>query len=308
MRDFAPQVPDAALHELEARVVRALDSDDVSALQILGFGETGVAMIAPDIDPDVVFKRLPPFESAAEFERYAQVLRQYLDLLASRDVHMAPSLPRLIVRADGQHVGYLLQRWVRPEQLVVNVLARCDEASGRAIVADIVGQTMRACEPPCGFDPQVTNWALLDGRAVNFDVTTPFLRGPDGKLALDFELFARAMPWIMRVAMRPIMESFVGRWMNARGALLDFGGHLWRNNLYRWRPVAMEEINRHLQPGVTIADFEAVDRGDNRLWPFFLRLKKTGRWWTRHVRGRRYEFLLPEHSSHDSAEYAEQEK
>ncbi len=302
---FDPQVSDETLQRLEARVVQALDSDDYGALEILGFGETGVAMTASDLQPGLVFKRLPPFHSEAEFRHYEQILGQYLDILKTRDVCMASSRARLIRRPDGQHIGYILQPLVAPEQLAVNVLSKCDEQTGRRIVADIVQQTVRACEGRCGFDPQVTNWGWLEGRAVNFDVTTPFLRGADGKLALDFELFARAMPWVVRQLLHPITESFVGRWMEARGALLDFGGHLWRNNLYRWRPAAMEEMNRWLKPPVSIADFEKVDKMDNRLWPFFLALKKMGRWWQRRVRRRRYEFLLPARSSHDTTEYAQ---
>jgi hypothetical protein len=55
----------------------------------------------------------------------------------------------------------------------------------------------------------------------------------------------------------------------------------------------IEMANHHVTPVIDRDEVVRWYRSDARTWEALLRLRRTDRWWQRHVRRRPYPFLLP---------------
>ena len=141
--------------------------------------------------------------------------------------------------------------------------------------------------------------AWVEQHATLLDLSTPFLADAAGSFELDFDLFLAAHPAAFRPFGRWYVPKLVRRWLDLRHCLLDFAANLHKERLEAWVPVVLDEINRVVDPPISVDETRRFYRVETRLWPLFHRLKTADRWWQRQVRHRTYQFLLPERSSYE---------
>lgn len=289
-----------AVGTLENDVTRALETGDVSNLDILGYGEISV-VVALDTDQGrFACKRLPRFSNRTAFERYAELVDDYLEAL--REAGVEPVSSTLVpiepgvgtyhgIDVDTGLVAYCVQPAFDPPCLAPNLLA---EPGSEPLLAQIVESTVGAIGPKLGLDAQVSNWAQVDGRLMYLDVTTPLMRNDDGSERLDTGIFLASLPWAMRgIVRRFMLTEILSHYYDARAALLDLTANL-----------VKERLDAHIQTAVTLADayvspliteHEARDyyRSDARTWALLQRVRHVDRYWQENFRQRTYPFLLP---------------
>jgi len=286
------------LAKVEAAFQRAL-SGDRSALQLLGFGELSVVVGWPADEPVVACKRLPVFPSSVVFEQYAAVVRAYVDEVRTRGVCIVPTeVISLPPRRDGTVVAYHAQP-VLPAEAIGLAIARATPPSvDHPVLPAIVAAVVSAISDRVGVDAQMANW-WWDGEQVHqLDLTTPFMVDEHGHVAFDMSPWLRIIPGPLRPVMRSEFTSLVQRWLTPRGALLDLVANLYKERLEGWVEPALHHINAAVTPAVTADQAHKVFRSDRRLFPLLLRVEKGYRGWTRWVRRRPYEFLLPERTTY----------
>lgn len=287
------------LRALEDEVSVALAARDPSRLPLLGHGEISLVLGWPSGDPTVACKRLPLFRDAAAFERYAAVVRRYIDELRAGGARVVETDLHHLVRPDGRVVGFHVQPVLPAHVLGSTVLRGGDPSRGHPIVPAVVDTVVRVTHPRLGVDAQLSNWAWLDGEAWQLDLTTPFLLDERRRPAFDLVPFLAGLPAAVRPLVRREMVTMIRRWTSARGALLDMTANLLKEGLDPWVDPVVEEVNARVAPPISRREAARVYHGDRRLWPLLLRLEHANGWWQRHVRRRPFEFLVPERTTYE---------
>jgi hypothetical protein len=296
--ELSDQLSDDELHQVEHAVGRALDTDDHRELRVLGYGEVSVAVGWPAEVPRWACKRLPPFADESAYRHYAGLVNEYVTRLRAAGVAMLDTDARSIRRADGSVVGYLVQPVLPSDDLGPAVLRGADPADGHPLVGAIVDSVLACTDGRTGIDAQLTNWAWLDGRAVNMDVTTPFMWDEQGRSLLDIDLFLGALPWIVRASQRRAAPKILRRWSEPRWSILDFAMNLYKDDLAEWIPAVLDTANPRLDSAIDAEELRSRYRKEAALWVKMHRLKRLDRAWQRKVRRRRYEFLVPERTDY----------
>jgi hypothetical protein len=291
-RPFRPDEVD--LDQLDRTFLAALRSGRPDELPVVGFGEISLAFSWPPQQPTVVAKSLPPFPDPGRYERYVDVLDEYLETLGRRGVETLPTAVRAV--ADGRRRrAYVLQPWVPPQLVGPAVLARAAPAEGVALLERIVAAVRRASDRTVGIDGQVSNWVLEAGSLRYLDVSTPMLRDERGRDRLDTALFVDALPWCLRGPVdRFVVPELLSPYHDPRRVILDTAGNLVRERLARWIPVLLRIANPYLAPELTVDEVRRFYRGNARLWSTLQLLRRADRAWQRGVGRRQYPFLLPD--------------
>lgn len=274
---------DDDLAALEAEVRRALASGDRSRLDLRGFGVTSVVLAAPVDAPTMACKRVPPFKHRAAFDRYREVVLRNIDELRDAGVDVVDTEVRLTEHA-GRLTGFVVQPLLAPETLGEAVLERAEPAADHPLVAAMVENVFGATTDRRGLDSQVGNWAVVDGRVVYVDVTTPFLFDEGGELVMDLDVFLEAGPPIMRPIYRRELPTTMKRWLDPRHALLDLVGNLYKLDLDDWVEPIIEATSGRVHPPLTVAEAREYYGGEVKTWTMLHRVLRGYEWWQRRVR------------------------
>lgn len=285
-----------ALAELDRRVAAAIEGDDRSGVEVLGYGEISCVVRLDTEEGPFACKRLPPFPDRAAFDAYATLVHEYVAALRAAGVGVVDTSVQALDGPGGTVVGYCVQPMSPQRDLVVAVLADAGDPAGRDLVGRLVAATAEAISPSLGLDAQASNWLVHDDGSLGYvDVTTPLMRDlTTGLQLLDTDLFLGSLPWALRGGVRRfLLAEILGHYFDARAALLDLAGNLHKERLSHWLPAVLEEANRRVHPPITAAEALHYYRSDARMWALLQRLRRADRWWQRAVRRRAYPFLLP---------------
>ena len=289
------------LQALEDEVSAALATRNADRLPLLGHGEISLVLGWPPGDPRVACKRLPPFRDVAAFERYAGVVRRYIDELRAGGVRVVETDLHHLVRPDGRVVGFHVQPALPPEALGTDVLRQVDASHGHPVLGAVADAVAGVTHPRLGVDAQLSNWAWLDGEPWQLDLTTPFLLDEQSRPLFDLTPFLAALPAPVRPLVHREMVRLIRRWTTARGALLDMTASLLKERLDRWVDPVLTEVNARVTPPISPDEATRVYHSDRRLWPLLFRLERANRWWQTNVRRRPFEFLVPERTTYEEA-------
>jgi Family of unknown function (DUF6206) len=289
------------LRALEGEVSAALALRNPDRLPLLGHGEISLVLGWPPGEPRVACKRLPPFRDVAAFERYAVVVRRYIDELRAGGVRIVETQLHHLVRPDGRVVGFHVQPVLPRQALGTEILRGVDASHGHPVLGAVADAVVGATHPRLGVDAQLSNWAWLDGEPWQLDLTTPFLLDEWGRPRFDLTPFLAVLPAPVRPLVRHEMVTLIHRWTTARGALLDMTASLLKERLDPWVAPVLTEVNARVTPPISVEEATRVYHSDRRLWPLLLQLERANRWWQNNVRHRPFEFLVPERTTYEEA-------
>lgn len=272
---------------------RALARGEEGELDVVGYGEISLGVGWPPGAPRIVAKRMPPFRDRAAFVAYREAVVDYVERLRVGGVRVVETEVRPVEGEGGAVIAYALQPLLPASSLGPAILAAADPRDGHPLVERIVDPTLSLVGPELGLDPQLANWSWLDGEAIFFDVTTPFLRDERGRDRMDFEVLLAAFPRPARGLLRRfVAPGIVAQYHDPRVALVDACANLIKERLEPWIPVFLARANQRLSEPVTAEEVRRYYRSDARTWSWIQRLRKADRGWHR-LRGRPYPFLIP---------------
>ena len=285
------------LEGLESAVQRALREEDERELEVLGYGEISCVLGLKARGGPVACKRLPPFADARAFAAYRACFDEYLATLAAADIGVLPSKLYAAPGPGDRLVAYCVQPWLRSASLAPAQLAR-GGAPSRHVFVELLERSLAFVTPQHGLDAQLSNWAVLDGRPLYLDLTTPLLRDGRGRERLDVSLFLASLPWLLRGFVRRfLLGDLLEAYYTPRGVLLDVLANAIKEGLAdvldELTALARDVAGPRVQPALTAAETRAYYASDARLWALLQRLRRLDRLWQRRVRRRCYPFLLP---------------
>ena len=276
-------ISEAELIELETAVQDALRTGDRSGLDLRGFGVTSVVLGRPGRGARVACKRVPPFQDRATFERYRAVVLRNIDELRAAGVQVIDTEVRL-VEHGGRLVGFVVQPLLPADALGEAILRASTPSAEHALVVAVVDHVLTATTDRRGVDAQVGNWAVLDGRVVYVDVTTPFLVDEAGDLEMDLDVFLQAGPPVMRPVYRRELPRSMTRWLNPRHALLDLVGNLYKLDLDDWVEPIIAATEGKVDPPLTVDEAREYYDGEVKTWTMLHKVLKGYDRWQRRVR------------------------
>jgi hypothetical protein len=290
----SPGLGEDDLRELDRLIEEALASGDESALRVLGYGEMSLVLGWPQNEPRFACKRLPVFRSRERFDAYQGTVRDYVEALEAAGVEPLATELRPVVRGDGTVAGYAVQPVLPKDTLGPVVLRRERPGSSHPLIERIVATVAKAVGPRLGLDAQLSNWSWQDRHLVYFDLTTPLIWSADGRSRLDLDGFAHAYPWVLRAPLRLfVAPRILDGYRELRSVYLDLCGNLIKEGLDGWLQAFLEQVNRHMEPPLSVDDVRRHYRRDARRWALLLAIRRLDRAWQRRVRRQPYPFLLP---------------
>lgn len=303
----APQIDDVLL----ARFERGLDPQHPEASRlpacILGFGEIS-SIFAIDGIPEVAFKRLPIFHTAAEGEAYADMFRTYCRHLVAAGLTLPGQATAVVPMTAGGAALYIAQVRLPGASFGHHLIHREQRGSVLGFIRTVVAAIDRvwaftAAHRPrleLALDGQLSNWARhpgAPGRAlVYIDTSTPLFR-LEGREQLDPEKLLKSAPaplrWILR---RFFLTDVMNRYYDYRSVLTDLIANLHKEQRPDLIGPVTETVNHCaalLEQPIEAAVVNRYYRSDRIIWSLFLAFRRLDRWSSRHLLGRRYEFILP---------------
>ena len=280
-----------ALTDLEQRVSEALTTDDVSAIDVLGYGEISTVLRLTVGTRSYACKRLPPFPTGA-FEPYRRACTEYLAALGERGITIAPSTLETVDRG-AERIVYCIQPI--EDALLVDQLRSADGEATARVAKRLTETIVGAIDDRLGLDAQISNWAVSpDGTFVYLDVTTPLIRDDDGTEMLDTDLFLASLPAFLRpIVRRFLLAEILSHYYDPRAALVDLIGNFKKERIDAAIPAFLDAANERTQPPITRKEIDRYYRNDALMWEVLQRLRRADRWWQRRIRRRGYPFLLP---------------
>jgi hypothetical protein len=287
-------ITDEELASLEHDVGEALTSGAGAGLRVLGHGEISLVLGWPAVEPRWACKRLPPFPSSAAAVDYAGTLARYLELLTDRGVQVVDTEVRQVPLARGDVAVYCVQP-VLPAGWIATDVVRADPGRAPAVLGEIVEHIFAVADERVGFDAQLSNWAATGSGLAYLDVTTPLVRGADGREELDTDLFLASMPWLLRTPVkRFVIPDVIERYHRPRTVVLDLAANLVKERLDQHIPTVLSAVGDRVDPPLREEEVRADYRSDARTWAALQAIRRADRAWQRRVRRRPYPFLLPD--------------
>ncbi|MCG6949300.1 MAG: DUF6206 family protein [Acidobacteria bacterium] len=282
------------LDELENRVDQALSSGDESAIEVLGYGEISCVLAWRREGDGLAAKRLPLFDTDARFARYTEAFGNYLEALDHAGLQVVPSRLATTPAANGQIAAWCLQPLLDPKALAPEWLRTADDNGARRLLGRIADHVVSAVGPTLGLDGQLSNWAVVDGEARYFDVTTPMMRDAHGHEVLDTDLFLASLPFALRgLVRRFLLHTILDKYYDPRGVLVDLLGNLIKEGADARLSLGLEVVNSNVEPAVTETEVRRYYREDALMWELLQLFRRVDRAWQRRIRRRQYPFLLP---------------
>ena len=126
------------------------------------------------------------------------------------------------------------------------------------------------------------------------DVSTPFMRHGDGRLAVDWSFFVRTMPPPLRPVLRAEIPRVVAKYCNLRHQVHDFLANLKKERLDALIAPLLEEANRRLPDRpLTRGEIDRYYAKDARTYASLQAARRGHRWVVRTLLRRPYPVLLP---------------
>ncbi len=295
VRSVTTMSPAAAdLLALDVAMTRAFATGDVSRLTVLGYGEITTVVVCESGGRRYACKRLPPFATLDDADRYAALFDEYLTALEERGVRVVPSTLERLDADDGALVIYCVQPVLPAGQLATRVIERSDDMQALHLFESILERILGAAGPQVGVDGQLSNW-MVDGDDVLFlDVTTPMLKDAQGRDRLDTELFLAAAPPPVRPLFRRfVVPDVITKYHDPRGAVLDLVANLIKEGLERYIEPFLQTANPRLSRPIDANEVRRYYEADARLWSLWQAMRRCDRFVRTRLLGRPYPFLLP---------------
>lgn len=269
--------------------------------KVIGFGEISSIFKIEGIS-NWIFKRLPLFVTIKQTKSYINNYVQYTDYLKGIGIDLPGDFSRVV---KGKRVVlYLAQEEIKKEDLCQNKLHIQSEEENLLMLRDIFKEIKKVYlfnqenkdKVELSIDGQVSNWAMVNGKLLFFDTSTPLFK-LFGKEQLNPELLLNSTPKALRWMIRSFfLQEVMDRYYNLHEVYLDVLANLVKERKEELIPKSMNNANDLLPEGIEKITKKEIDKyyqNDKFIWQLFLGLRRMDRWMTINIFRKQYEFILP---------------
>lgn len=296
------QIPsDPDLAALEDRIQQSLRTLDVGGLDILGYGEITTVFRLRTSTGDFACKRFPVFRDPAAADSHRALVRRYVEALSASGLRVIESGFGAVPLEEGRQVLYLVQPILDPKRIGPELFRSLDVGAASERYVQILHALKGVVSERLAPDGQLSNWVFLDDGISYLDISTPFMRGEDGRELCNWEVLSSS---VLGGLLRPLWPYYrskipetVAFYYTLRGQALDFLGNLRKERLDHliepFLPIANEMLD--LKPALTLEDVKKYYNDNADFYALLMRLFRVNRAFHRHVLRRTYPNFIPPH-------------
>lgn len=289
------ELSQADLGELEGRVQSVIRSGVTGGIDLIGYGEITAVIRLDSASGSFACKRLPIFSHREEAAGYEKSVDEYIERLSELGVTVIETAIRMVPQDNGGIAAYCVQPIIDSGTIGPNRLQNVGESEGLAIFRTILDRLRQSVTHEVAPDGQLSNWAFVGDEVIYLDVSTPFLRNPDGSLKMDWGPLLKVAPAPIRPYYRMKLPEVVSVYHELRAQLIDFLANLRKEELDRWiEPfigIANDEAN--LDEPITFNEVKKYYNENADTYALLLRIKQADRWFHRNILRRPYPHILP---------------
>ncbi|MEM7273799.1 MAG: DUF6206 family protein [Actinomycetota bacterium] len=295
----APSISDEELSTLEAAFRKGLRDRSFDGLNILGYGEIGVAVGWPFDSPRMVVKRLPSDPDPAESQEMFAWIRRYESAIEPH-LTLTPTDHRTITAEDGWTVPFMVQPLLPRHTLVETILAETEPEADHPILVAIRDTLLAiVADGRQALDGQVSNFAWADGRLEFFDTGSPLLYDDAGEPEVRIGSYARVLPSALMPVVRRSIVKVANQMGGPRGTLTHTALSVLRVDQHRWLDAVLATFNTVLDEPLTAAEIEdgmAKTHGEMKIIKRAARLQRA---WATTVRRQPYDVFITDSFTHE---------
>ena len=291
------EVPTPDLAAVEATVRNAIDRGRRDSVSIVGSGEFTLALRCPVPGGECVVKRVPPFSSMEQAERYIAVVDRYIARLEHSGVRCVRTRQHVLARGDGTVVVYETQPLLDAIGLADHLLRDTEPTADHPIIPAVVDRIVVAVRDGIPIDGQVANWYWFEDEPWQLDFSAPFDLDERGNIPFEVLAFLRQFPKVARGYVHREFRRLAPKYLEVDYVVTDLMTQLNRQQLHDWSPTVAAYARAAHGIDVSPAKAKELAAEDAKFYPMIHRMKCAQRWWIQHT-GRRFDFLLPETSSY----------
>jgi hypothetical protein len=299
------------------------------ALAILGYGEISTVMslakgrvLGRDFSLQrvegsrMVWKRMPPFPSREEVDRFEGAYIEYREILTGAGLSVPEQ--RLTRFEYGKLLTvYAGQARINPAFVGHIMLHRLDTENAMRLFTMVLGELLkihrfnqRGSGIKVGIDGQLSNW-VLDSKEgaltcvhpgdgmIYIDTSTPLYR-KDGKEQINPEVFIMTTPSFLRwVVRRFFLQEVLDRYYDLRLVIVDIIANLHKEQLPGLIPHFLPAANAFILEhgiaggGISREEIDKYYAGDAFIWKFYQFARRVDRFITERVFRKKYSYRLP---------------
>jgi hypothetical protein len=283
-----------------------LEGSEVPA-EIIDFGEISV-IFRLENQPDIVYKRMPIFDTLSSAEAYSVMYFDYCRYLTQAGLTL-PESDTCIIEVPGRPVVlFIAQKKIPGDRLCHKLIHTLNTENSREMIESVIAETNKvwkfndASGPfvKLAIDGQLSNWGYVEdesGSVIYYiDTSTPLLRLNEEEQQ-NPELLLQSAPGFLRWIIRLFfLDDVMNRYYVPKLVFTDLAANLFKEQKPELIPDAIDVINRSLpggEAGITIEEVEKYYKEDKLIWSLFLAFRKIDRWIKTTLLRKRYEFILP---------------
>jgi hypothetical protein len=289
-------------------------------VKILGFGEISIVFQLGN-NENIVYKRLPIFESKEQVTRHIRAFNVYQqNLLVNKiGLQLVPSAFEYIDLGKEPLTLFLAQQKVNPENFCHKLIHKVTKDEVFIMFHLLMTELHKiftfnrnSRDIKVGIDSQISNWAVknfaeTNGKITNstqflyLDTSTPMFR-IDKKEAMEAELFLKSAPSFLRFILKlAFLQEVLDRYYDWRLVAIDMMANLFKEQRKDLISGCLEVVNTFYQNEAKdfkikpITKKEILDyyENDKQIWSIFQSARKFDRFLTTNLLHKKYMFYLP---------------
>ncbi len=318
-KGVATRIPDDVILDFEEKLNPAYPEKSKVSLKVIGYGEISTTFSIPEeCCRDLVFKRIPIFETKEQLKDYISLYNEYINLLEANGIILPVHGYIALISDDERIVFYDIQKLL-PEGSIGNKIIHIADSEDIFTLFKIVYKRIENIwrynkehpEKEMGLDAQISNWSVpdfVDTRNIKeelpilyIDVSTPMIR-ENGNHRINAELFLKSTPPGLRwIAKTFFLREVLDRYYDLHSVLVDVIANLYKEKRADLIPDLVNFTNRFIEENLkdlriqplTEEEVKKYYKNDAFIWSFYLAARKIDRFIKTKILGKRYEFLLP---------------
>ena len=288
----APTVTDSELTIIEETFQAALANRSFDGLNVIGYGEIGLALGWPFDRPRMVVKRLPSTPTRIESEQQINFIRRYEEQVG-RFVTLTPTEQRMIVNNRGWTVPYLVQPLLPKETLAEVHLAETDPVVDHPLVVAVRDVVIASnSDGAQAIDCQFSNFAWSNGELSYFDTGSPLLYRPDGSPEVEIGSYQQVLPTALMPVLRKLVAKVAVEMGTVEGGLSHAALSAIRIGQERWLDAILATFNQAIDTPIKAEDVLAQMDKVHSDMKSIKRLARLERAWATKVRRRPYDVFI----------------
>jgi hypothetical protein len=289
-------------------------------IEILGYGEISLVFSLSADNEDIVYKRLPIFDTEQQVIRHIQAYRIYqTDLLEKHiGLNILPYGSDYVFKENGSITLFLAQKKLEPSSFGHKLIHTISLDQITKLIRIIMVELHKVFafnrskkSLAVGIDAQISNWAIKDYKKnlkitddielFYLDTSTPMFRKYN-KEAMEAELFLKSAPSFLRSLLKYLfLQEVLDRYYDWRLVTIDLLANMIKEQKPEVIPSCLRVVNQYFRSEASEFNIKIIEKKeifsyykeDKMIWDIFQTTRKFDRWLQTKVFRQPYEFYLP---------------